>query len=144
MTRLGTISPQRSGASGPSVQGWVLPYLIEWVETRGFDAASIRKLRGMAELTDPDLRLPEASVEEAWRLATTLTSDDAVGVHLAEGLPRGALDLVEFAFRSSASLASALERLVRYGRVISDRVAPRVDAHEQGALAPFPGGRRTP
>ncbi len=119
------------------MQGWVLPYLIDWVETRGFDAASIRKLRGMAELTDPDLRLPEASVEEAWRLATTLTNDEAVGVHLAEGLPRGALDLVEFAFRSSASLASALERLVRYGRVISDRVAARVDANDDGLLLAF-------
>ena len=137
MTRLGTISSLRSGASGPSVQGWVLPYLIDWVETRGFDAASIRKLRGMAELTDPDLRLPEASVEEAWRLATTLTNDEAVGVHLAEGLPRGALDLVEFAFRSSASLASALERVVRYGRVISDRVAARVDANDEGLLLAF-------
>ena len=37
------MSSLRSGASGPSVQGWVLPYLIDWVETRGFDAASIRK-----------------------------------------------------------------------------------------------------
>ena len=114
-----------------------MPYLIDWVETQGFNAASIRELRGMAELTDPDLRVPEASVEEAWRLATTLTSDDAVGVHLAEGLPRGALDLVEFAFRSSASLASALERLVRYGRVISDRVAARVDANDEGLLLAF-------
>ncbi len=119
------------------MQGWVLPYLIEWVETQGFNAASIRTLRGMAELTDPDLRVPEASVEAAWQLATTLTHDDAVGVHLAEGLPRGALDLVEFAFRSSASLRSALERLVRYGRVISDRVAARVDANGEGLLLAF-------
>ena len=56
MTRLGPISSLSSGASGPSVQGWVLPYLINWVETQGLDAASIRKLRGIAELTDPDLR----------------------------------------------------------------------------------------
>ena len=137
MTRLGAISSLRSGVSGPSVQGWILPYLIEWVETQGFDASSMRKLRGMAELTDPDLRVPEASVEAAWQLATTLTNDDAVGVHLAEGLPRGALDLVEFAFRSSASLTSALERLVRYGRVISDRVAARVDVNGEGLLLAF-------
>jgi hypothetical protein len=26
------------------VQGWVLPYLISWIETQGFDTASIRKL----------------------------------------------------------------------------------------------------
>jgi AraC-like DNA-binding protein len=119
------------------VQGWVLPYLIAWIETQGFDATSIRKLRGMAELTDPDLRVPEASVEEAWHLATTVTNDDAAGVHLAEWLPRGALDLVEFAFRSSDSLGSALERLVRYSRVISDRVAARVDANGAGLLLAF-------
>jgi len=119
------------------VQGWVLPYLIEWVETQGFDVASLRTLRGMAELTDPDLRVPEASVEAAWRLATTLTHDDALGVHLAEWLPRGALDLVEYAFRSSASLAAGLDRLVRYGRVISDRVAARVDASGGGLLLAF-------
>ena len=119
------------------MQGWVLPYLIEWVEAQGFDVAALRKLPGMAELTDPDLRVPEASVEAAWRLATTLTHDDAVGVHLAEALPRGALDLVEFAFRSSASLTSALERLVRYGRVISDRVAARVAANGEGLLLAF-------
>jgi AraC-like DNA-binding protein len=126
-----------AGASGASVQGWLLPYLIDWVETQGFDAASIRKLPGMAELTDPDLRVPETSVEAAWRLATTLTHDQAAGVHLAEWLPRGALDLVEYAFRSSASLGSALERLVRYGRVISDRVAARVDANAEGLLLAF-------
>lgn len=137
MTRLGTIASLRSSASGPSVQGWVLPYLIEWVETQGVDAASIRQLRGMGELTDPDLRVPEASVEAAWQLASTLTHDDAAGVHLAQGLPRGALDLVEFAFRSSASLTSALERLVRYGRVISDRVAARVDVNGDGLLLAF-------
>jgi hypothetical protein len=91
----------------------------------------------MGELTDPDLRVPEASVEEAWRLATTLTNDHAIGVHLVEALPRGALDLVEFAFRSSASLALALERLVRYGRVVSDRVAARVDTNDKALLLAF-------
>lgn len=119
------------------MQGWVLPYLIEWVATQGRDATAIRMLPGMTGLTDPDLRVPEASVEAAWQLATTLTNDEAVGVHLAESLPRGALDLVEFAFRSSPSLTSALERLVRYGRVISDRVAARVDLNGERLLLAF-------
>jgi AraC-like DNA-binding protein len=104
------------------------------VEEHGIDAASIRELPGMGDLTDPDLRVPEASVEAAWRLAENLTDDEAIGVHLAEWLPRGALDLVEYAFRSSASLAAALERLARYGRLISDRVAARMDAKGEGLL----------
>ena len=40
----------------------------------------------------------------AWRLAASLTGDEALGIHLAESLPRGALDLIEFALRASPSL----------------------------------------
>jgi AraC-like DNA-binding protein len=111
--------------------------LIGWVEEQGIDVAPIRRLPGLADLTDPDLRLPEASVEAAWRLASALTHDDAIGVHLATWLPRGALDLIEYAFRSSTSLATGLERLARYGRVLSDRVAARMDANAEGLLLLF-------
>jgi AraC-like DNA-binding protein len=116
------------------VQGWVLPHLIAWVESRGGDGESIRRLLGTADLTDPDLRLPEASVESAWRMATMLTHDDAIGVHLAEFLPRGALDLVEYALRASPSLGVGLERLARYGHVLSDRVAARTETNGYGLL----------
>jgi AraC-like DNA-binding protein len=134
MARPGPHEPMRATASGPSVQGWVLPYLIRWVEEQGIDASSIRRLPGMADLTDPDVRVPEASAEAAWRLATTLTHDEAIGVHVAEWLPRGALDLIEYAFRSSASLSAALGRLARYGRVLSDRIASRMDTNSEGLL----------
>lgn len=124
----------RARAAGPSVQGWVLPHLVAWVDSQGFDGTPIRRLPGLAELTNPDLRVPEASVEKAWQLATSITGDVAIGVHVAESLPRGGLDLVEYAVRSSASLAAGLERLARYGRVISDRVAARMEAQGQGFL----------
>jgi AraC-like DNA-binding protein len=112
----------------------VLPHLAAWVDSQGFDSASIRRMPGWADLSDPDVRVSEASMETAWRLASTMTGDDAIGVHVAESLPRGALDLVEYAFRSSASLAAGLERLARYGRVLSDRVAARMEAQGQGLL----------
>jgi Arabinose-binding domain of AraC transcription regulator, N-term len=112
----------------------VLPHLVAWVQNQGFGGTAIRRLPGLEDLTDPDLRVPEASVETAWRLATTITGDAAIGVHVAESLPRGALDLVEYAFRSSPSLAAGLERLARYGRVLSDRVAARMEAQGEGLL----------
>ena len=115
----------------------MLPYLIQWVQAQGRDAAPLRTLPGMSELVDPDCRVPETSVEEAWRLAATLTDGAAVGVHLAQWLPRGALDLVEYAFRASPSLARGLERLVRYGRVVSDRLAARMDVNGEGLLLTF-------
>ena len=124
----------RARGAGPSVQAWVLPHLIAWVERQGCDSTAIRKLRGLSDLSDPDLRVPEASVETAWRLAATLTRDAAIGIHLAESLPRGALDLLEYALRSSASVAEALERLARYGRVISDRVTARMESNQDEML----------
>jgi len=128
------LSPGRTRAGGPSVQGWVLPHLITCAESQGCDAGAIKALPGLSNLTDPDVRVPESSAEAAWRTAVALTGDEALGVHVAESLPRGALDLVEYAFRSSASLTAGIERLTRYGRVISDRVAGRIEASGDGVV----------
>jgi len=118
----------------PSVQGWVLPHLIAWVEGRGADAAPMRRLFGRTRLVDPDARVSEAAAETAWRLAATLTGDEALGVHFAESLPRGALDLIEYALRSSPCLGDGIDRLARYGRLLSDRVATRTHRHDQSML----------
>src|SRR5262252_1140359 len=117
---------------GSTVQAWAFPHVIAWVERECGDASSIRRLSGLDALDGPDARIPEATAEAAWRLAETLTHDEAIGVHVAESLPRGGLDLIEYAVRSSASLGSGLERLAHYGRVLSDRVAARIDANPQG------------
>lgn len=126
-------SPLTSGQKAviaSSVQGWVLPHLIAYVESRDLNAAPIRRLFGRTKLEDPNIRVPEALTETAWALATTLTRDEALGIHLAESLPRGALDLIEYALRSSPSLEKGLDRLARYGRLVSDRVAART--HRKG------------
>ena len=108
--------------------GWVVRHLLAHVEAKGKDASSIRRLPGLRgrDLSDPDALFPESALREAWRLSLALTGDDELGLHLAERLPRGALDLVEYAFRSSSDLAAALERLAHYGRLVNDRLAMRV------------------
>lgn len=116
------------------MQAWVLPHLIAWVRSRGVDSQPILSLPGLAGLDDPDARIPEKTAEAAWRMAADLTGDTAVGIRVAEALPRGALDLVEYAFRSSASLALGIERLARYSAVMSDRVAARMEATGDGIL----------
>jgi len=122
---------QSRAVTASSVQGWVLPHLITWVESRNVDTAPMRRIFGRTRLEDPTTRVPEALTETAWRLAATLTCDDALGIHIAESLPRGALDLIEYALRSSPSLEKGLDRLARYGRLVSDRVATRT--HRKGA-----------
>ena len=118
----------------PSVQGWVLPHLIALVESRGVNASPMRRLFGRTRLVDPSVRVTEAAAETAWRLAAALTCDEALGVHLAESLPRGALDLIEYALRSSPSLGQGLDRLARYGHLLSDRVAARTHGRKHSLL----------
>jgi AraC-like DNA-binding protein len=127
----GNLQIQKAG--GPTVQSWVFPHLIGWLEHQSIDAAPIRRLPGL-DAIDLDRRVSESTAEAAWRMAASLARDDAIGVHVAEWLPKGALDLVEYAVRSSASLASGLERLARYGCVLSDRCAARSQENDGGLL----------
>jgi AraC-like DNA-binding protein len=115
----------------PSVQAWVFPHLIAWLESQSLDAAPIGRLPGVVT-SDPDRRVSESTAEAVWSLAAKLTNDAAIGVHLAEWLPRGALDLIEYAVRSSPSLGSGLERFARYGCLVSDRVAARTETSDGG------------
>jgi AraC-like DNA-binding protein len=112
----------------------VLPHLIALVESYGASAAPIRRLFGKTQFERPNTRVPEALTDQAWRIAARLTGDTALGVHLAESLPRGALDLVEYGLRSSASLEQGIERLACYGRLLSDRVATRTHRSDEGLL----------
>jgi AraC-like DNA-binding protein len=68
----------------------------------------------------------ETAAAEAWRLAVRITGDDDLGLHMAQTLPGGALDLLEYAFRSSSTFESALDQLARYGRATIDRLSTHV------------------
>lgn len=116
-----------------SVQGWIFPHLIAWLKSQQLDVEEIERLPGI-DVNDPDGRVLESTADAAWRIAAALSGDDAIGVHLAEWLPRGAMDLIEYAVRSSASVQSGLERLARYGQVLSDRFAARIEANAGGLL----------
>ncbi len=111
-----------------SVLGWVVPLLAAYVKEQGHDCAPILQLPGIRgrDLADPDVRVPETASREAWRLAMAITADDAIGLHVAQWLPRGARDLIEYAFRASTTLGDGLDRLARYGRLVNDRLVVHV------------------
>ena len=108
---------------GGTVLAWALPHLLTYVASAGCDAARLRNLPGLKgrRLDDPDTRVAELAAIEAWRLAADLTGDESLGLHVAETAPAGTVDLLEYAFRSSATLGAALEELFTYRRVLGDR-----------------------
>jgi AraC-like DNA-binding protein len=115
---------------------WVLRQLLDHLASLGYDLTPIRRLPGLRgrNLQDPDARVPDASASQAWQMAAELTHDEALGLHMAQSIPDGAVDLLEYAFRSSGTLQLALGQLARYGRVMSDRAAATV-VREGDALA---------
>ena len=133
------------GKSGPTpgplrsrriatVLTWVLPHLLEHVGSCGYDATPIRLLPGLRgrDLDDPDTRVADTTAVEAWRLAELITGDDALGLHMALAIPAGALDLLEYAFRSSPTLDVGLKQVARYGHAVADRAAPLVSVTGDG------------
>ena len=75
----------------------MVPLLAAYVKEQGHDDGPILHLPGIRgrDLKDPDVRVPERASREAWRLAMVMTADEAIGLHVAEWLPRGALDLID-------------------------------------------------
>jgi len=122
------IAGEKAAGGRGSVLGWVVPLLAAYVRDQGHNAGPILQLTGIRgrDLRDPDVRVPEMASREAWRLAMAMTADEALGLHVAQWLPPGALDLVEYAFRTSPTLGDGLGRLARYGRLINDRLAVHV------------------
>lgn len=119
-----------------TVLAWVLPHLLAYVAARGCDTTPMRHVPGLKgrDLDDPDVRVPDAAAADSWRLAVEITGDEALGLHMAQAIPKGALDLLEYAFRSSPTLESGLQHLARYGRVVNDRAAATL-AREGETLA---------
>lgn len=131
----GSVSTAPGSRRNATVIAWVLPHMLAYVAARGHDATSMRAIPGLRgrDLDDPDMRIADAAAAQAWRLAGQITGDDAFGLHLAQWVPAGALDVLEYAFRSSPTLGSALEQMARYSRAVSAR-AEALLAFESEAL----------
>jgi AraC-like DNA-binding protein len=79
------------------------------------------------EWSPGDGRVPHDLALAVWREAVRASGDDAFGLHAAEGLAPGAFDVLDYAIRSSATLAEGLARLERYHRILHDAARVRVD-----------------
>ncbi|HXK08670.1 MAG TPA: AraC family transcriptional regulator [Vicinamibacteria bacterium] len=117
------------GSSGhATVVAWGVQLLMRYLERRGVDAAELRHRAGFGsvDLDHPERRLPEGPCREVWRLAAEATGDEAIGIHVAEARTPGAFDVLEYAFRASPTLGDALGQVVRYARVMHDRMTLRL------------------
>jgi AraC-like DNA-binding protein len=88
----------------------------------GIDAGPALRSAGLSRqsLAAIDNRLPFANVRQLWEAAARAAGDHFFGVHVAEKLPVGALDLLDYLASAAANVGEGLSRVARYVRLIYD------------------------
>lgn len=79
---------------------------------------------------DPDARLPNDIMKQVWDEAERLTGDPCFGFRVGMSFHVTNYHAVGYAWLSSASLRDALERLVRYQKLISTAVDLALESHD--------------
>src|SRR5205814_7066288 len=69
---------------------------------------------------DVESRLAFETVGELWEGAAAATGDPSLGVHVAEALPKGSLDIIEYLGAGSCTLGEAYQRIAHYIRLYFD------------------------
>lgn len=91
------------------------------LEEYGIDAADLFHEAGLAVdvLVAPDVRYPFSKMQNLWRLAVQRSGDACFGLTVARYFQPQAMHGLGFLWLSSDTLMDALQRLVRYQRMIS-------------------------
>ncbi len=74
-----------------------------------------------AVLAAVENRLPYESMCRFWQAAAEASGDACFGIHVAEKLPMGAYDVIEYLLSVAPTVAEGLRRLTEYVRLIYDR-----------------------
>ncbi|KFE68937.1 Transcriptional regulator, AraC family protein [Hyalangium minutum] len=67
-----------------------------------------------------DSRVPHALLVDLWEQVPRRLNDAALGLRLAQAVPLGAFDLVEYCMRNSPDLATCYQKLTRWQRLLHD------------------------
>ncbi len=132
--RRGVRAAGRKSASAPdaAADGTVTALAARWavgaLEARGVDAESMPRAAELARdgLAPFDVRLSYLCVRALWEAAADAAHDPSFGVHAAEALPIGALDVLDYLVSAEATAGAALARLTRYIRLVHDRANLRL------------------
>jgi len=96
--------------------------LIERAERMGANRADLLAQAGLTEaiLAEPDTRIAAARHWDLWRAVIEQLPDPALGVKLGSNVHIRQAGLVGYSMLHSPSLDHAIERLVRYERILED------------------------
>ena len=111
--------------------------LLDYAVRQGMDREELMLHAGLSadDIADPDARVKTKSMLALWRQVIVDQNDPALGMHIGSSIKVKELGLVGYAMTHSRNLQDALNRLARYGQILSDALQFRiVDADEHAVF----------
>jgi AraC-like DNA-binding protein len=112
----------RSASTSPSVLSSWVRTVIDALEDHGHATSPLLdEVRlSAADLQDPSARVPLADVLWLWGQAAALSRDPAFGLRIPKYITPTTFHALGYAVLASATLGEALERITRYGQMVTD------------------------
>jgi AraC-like DNA-binding protein len=106
----------------PKASGGITRLALERLRDRGVNVAPLLRRAGLSasEVADPKVWISVAGQIKFLEAAAEALDDPLLGFHLARDFELRQVGLVYFVMSSSATLADALKRAERYGKVVNE------------------------
>lgn len=112
----------------------ILP-LVAYLERNGLAPSPILFEVGIdpTVLSVPGARVAHEQAMQLWKRAVDVSGDPQIGLHVAEQVDAGVMDLIEYLARCSRTLGESLERTSAYFALLHDRVSFRFECDDRRA-----------
>ena len=109
--------------------------ILRYAASKGADLDKLCGAVGISttELNSPDNLVPGSVVQRAWQAAIEETEDSDLGLHLGEVVHPSHLGLLGFAMLSCETVGEAIERLMRYWKLLSNATTIHLHRHQTSA-----------
>lgn len=124
-----TNAPPRAPSSIASWAGTI----VRALDAQGLDGRRLARQAGIdpAGLQEAGARVARPALTHLWRLAVEATGDPAFGLTAIRFATPTTFHALGYAMLASATLREALQRVIRYRRLIGDIVAPRFEERDE-------------
>ena len=120
-----------------AIRSRFVPLVLKYVAACGGDPEALARQLGISPAVSENDALPWRLIVDAGNAAERMLRDPYLGLHMAEAfsVTKGVYGAFEFLGRTATHLGQAFERLVRYQRLINERI--RLSVRSRGPIAVF-------
>jgi AraC-like DNA-binding protein len=99
--------------------------MVRAAEARGIPTSDVLATAGVtvAQLQDPDARLPYSQVMEVWNTLRSRANDSALQLTAPQTLPWGTYRVIDYVVTASATIGEGITRFARFFGLITDAVS---------------------